>query len=123
VQKRPLPKVAAQQKPPADSAVEQRKPAATRGKNTRLLQWVQLQDQAHDVLDQLGVAGSMQLLRTDIDAAAAQRIKSLTALLQQLMTTVQRSQQLQRRLTQQEYEHYLNLLLQPNSVDDVLLLV
>ena len=122
MQKRPLPKVALQQKQPADSTVEQHKPVAVRGKNARLLQWVQLQDQAHDVLDQLGVAESAQQLRTDVDAAAAQKIKSLTALLQQLMTTPQRSQQLQRRLSQQQYEEYLDLLLQPNSVEDLLLL-
>lgn len=122
MQKRPPPKVALQQKPAPDSAVEQRKPAAARGKNARLLQWAQLQDQAHDVLDQLGVAESAQQLRKEIDAAAAQKIKSLTALLQQLMTTPQRSQQLQRRLTQQQYEQYQSLLLQPNSVEDLLLL-
>ena len=74
------------------------------------------------MLDQLGVAESAQQLRTDVDAAAAQKIKSLTALLQQLMTTPQRSQQLQRRLSQQQYEEYLDLLLQPNSVEDLLLL-
>lgn len=122
MQKRPPPKVALQQKQPADSKATERKPAAARGKTVRLLQWAQLQDRAYDVLDQLGVAEPAQQLRTDIDAAAAQKIKSLTALLQQLMTTPQRSQQLQRRLTQQQYEQYQNLLLQPNSVEDLLLL-
>jgi len=120
VQKRPPPKAAAA-KPTAKPAIAVRKPAASRAKGARLLQTVAAQDAAHELLDQLGAAQKQQQFLRRIDAAAAQTIKRITALLNQVRTQPVAKQKLQRLLTAEQWMDYLSTLKQPASVEDVLL--
>jgi hypothetical protein len=120
VQKRPQPKVAAA-RATTESATRPSRTAASRSKSARLLQLVEAQIAAHELLDQLGAAQNQQQLRRSIGAAAAQQIRRLTKLLDQLRTEPQRNQQLQRLLTDEQYASYVNMLEQPTSSADILM--
>jgi hypothetical protein len=86
-----------------------------------MLQAVEVQQQAHELLDKLEVAKNSQLLLNNIDAVAVQKIKRLTQLLDRLRTTPQRNLVLQQQLDEKQYANYLEQLKQPNNIRDLLL--
>jgi len=120
VQKRPASK-AAPKKLTVDLPSVIRKPAVSRSKSARLLQAVDVQQQAHELLDQLAAVQNSQQLRKSLDAAAVQKIKRLTNLLDRLRITEQNNQTIKRQLTAEQYADYREQLRQPVNSSDWLL--
>ena len=120
MQKRPAQKVAPK-KLKAELPTVISKPAVGRSRSARLKQSVEVQQQAHELLDKLAAARNSQQLRKNFDAAAVQKIKRLTQLLDRLRTTPQRNLVLQRQMTAGQYADYLEQLKQPRYIADILL--
>lgn len=119
MRKRPLPK-AEPQSPTAkfDNSRENAAEAHRRLRTPTLKSAVQ--QAAHELLDQLGVARSAQLLRNSIDKQEVRRLQRLSQLLDKLRTTRQRNQQIKRVLTAGEYATFLQQVAAPMNSGEML---
>lgn len=119
MRKRPLPK-AEPQSPTAkfDNSRENAAEAHRRLRTPTLKSAVQ--QAAHELLDQLGVARSAQLLRNSIDKQEVRRLQRLSQLLDKLRTTRQRNQQLKRVLTASEYATFIQQVAAPMNSGEML---